>query len=230
MKPLISLLIPTRGRHTQLAPLVENVIATCEDLRRIEILFKIDSDDFESRAEGNRLVELYCDFVSTIVTPRPPRGYNDIHLAYNELAECAWGTYLWVYNDDVEIVTRGWDGILQTWQEWKIDSGDDDRPDIIRCNSHSPGMLFPIIHRDIYDTLGVLGVATEIDVQYEILGAMVQGIEIRMPTIEVQHNRIFQKAHELDGHPIGDKGHIQDAVPMIIQHAHTLREKYAYRR
>lgn len=112
-KPLISVLMPTRGR-----PLLAGTVVDCVNRFRVsdvavEILLKIDIDDKTYDTVS------WPDNCRVLRTPRF-RGYWDLHLAWNDLCNSAEGRYLFMIGDDAELLTPGWDSILLS----QMDLGD----------------------------------------------------------------------------------------------------------
>lgn len=100
---MISLLLPTRARPTQVARLFDSIAEKTRDLSRIEVVIYIDDDDRASF--GIRDTRF-----STKVTSGPRLtmgGYNSACLAK------ASGSIAVLINDDMVIRTQGWDDIVR---------------------------------------------------------------------------------------------------------------------
>ncbi|MCU1275214.1 MAG: hypothetical protein JWO48_2645 [Bryobacterales bacterium] len=97
---LFSLIVPTRGRPTELRRLLDSVRHTAEDARSIEVIAVIDEDDRESRAFEYTGLRLERVLVS------PGQTMGRLNLAGYGVAQ---GRYLMLLNDDVVVRTAGWD-------------------------------------------------------------------------------------------------------------------------
>ena len=98
-KPVISLLLPTRGRPNLVYRLFQSISKKTSLLDRIEVVLYIDEDDVESHALDSP------DFhVVRIIGPKMTMGgYNSTCL------EKAQGDILMIVNDDMVFGTPGWD-------------------------------------------------------------------------------------------------------------------------
>lgn len=224
MTPSISFLIPTRVRHGVLEMVVDNLYGTADNPDRIEVLFKSDSDDGATIDTIGSIATKYPR-ITNIVTPRPPRAYQDIHQMYNMLAERAVGHFLWIFNDDAKLSTPGWDTVLERHVTH--------RPTVIRGlypefgghNFHSN--LFPIVNRPLFELQdSVLGLHSSIDVQYEILCSMVPNLEIFEPEIRIDHFGGMPSAHAQDGYPPFDPKMVHQYEGHIAHYARTIEEQY----
>lgn len=112
--PLISILLPARGRPQQLRKSLDSLISLAYRPRDIEFLVKVDEDDVETlrTAEdiGRVMISMGIQF-QLCVGPRG-RGYYDIHLWLNEMIKISKGDWLFSWSDDVYMQTQGWDGFL----------------------------------------------------------------------------------------------------------------------
>ncbi len=97
--PMISLLLPTRGRPELVNRFFRSVLATTALLDRVEVVLYVDDDDTGSHS-------LDCsDFsVTRIIGPKLSMGgYNSACLAK------AQGEIIVLVNDDIVIRSKGWD-------------------------------------------------------------------------------------------------------------------------
>lgn len=98
--PMISVIVPTRGRPQQLASFLDSVSAMTHRLDRLEVILVVDNDDrscddVEQDGLTLRLVEI-----------APGRSMSELNRAGYEVAA---GDYLMLLNDDVVLRTPGWD-------------------------------------------------------------------------------------------------------------------------
>jgi glycosyltransferase involved in cell wall biosynthesis len=98
-KPLISLLLPTRGRSTLVERLFKSIVETTSQLERVEVILYIDEDD-----TGSHYLDSEDVSVVRIIGPRMSMGaYNSACLAR------AQSNIIILINDDMVIQTPGWD-------------------------------------------------------------------------------------------------------------------------
>jgi hypothetical protein len=109
--PLVSVLLPTRGRPDGVCESVDSLYSLAEDKALIDFIFKIDSDDEETLKLCQRLEKIIP--LKTLISPRG-KGYSDMHLWVNDLSALATGDWLFLFNDDAKMVTPKWDQILLT--------------------------------------------------------------------------------------------------------------------
>lgn len=104
--PLVSILLPTRGRSKWLLEAVDSLHSNCADPTLVEYVFKVDTDDHESLATVTELSKkLPC---RTLVSGRG-RGYFDLHVYVNDLSAVSKGDWLFIFNDDARMKTKHWD-------------------------------------------------------------------------------------------------------------------------
>lgn len=104
--PLVSVLLPTRGRTHGLHRSVESLLRQCLDRSLVEILLKVDDDDAET-----------LEFVKGMGWAEPIRvysgprgeGYWHIHEWLTFLGTQARGDWLLNWSDDCEMLTQGWE-------------------------------------------------------------------------------------------------------------------------
>jgi hypothetical protein len=97
--PVLSLLMPTRGRPALVDRFIKSVVSLTTHLERVEIIIYVDEDDTGSHHLGSNEV---C--VKRIIGPRTSMG------AYNSACyAAARGGIIINANDDMVIGTQGWD-------------------------------------------------------------------------------------------------------------------------
>lgn len=108
--PLVSVLLPTRGRPDHLYQAVASLFATSQDRDLAEYLIKADDDDLPT-------IDLVQGMIKDglkgklLVGPRG-RGYLDMHHWVNDMVREAQGDWLFLFNDDARMVTSCWDQVL----------------------------------------------------------------------------------------------------------------------
>jgi hypothetical protein len=146
-KPLISILVPSRGRKKQLKNLVANIANTVSNVNNIELLVKQDEDDP----------------YTTIVVPNEFNIPSKVFLMsrseylnrdyYNFLASEASGKYFFAIGDDIRFNSKCWDLLL----EEKIEEYLKDKPDrlayiqVSEDGSEAKHPCFPLITRECFD-------------------------------------------------------------------------------
>ncbi len=101
--PLVSLLLPTRGRPEQAKRLFESIAKTVSRPDRVEVVLYVDDDDVQSHALDSDDIA-----VKRIIGPSQSMGrYNGACL------EASAGRIIALANDDMIIRTPGWDERLE---------------------------------------------------------------------------------------------------------------------
>lgn len=98
---MISVLCPTRGRPDSMRRSAATLLDHATHPDRVEILTACDDDD-------PRLADYD---IPTLIGP--PLGYRGLHRYVNTLADVARGEWLFLWNDDVEMLTDGWDEVVE---------------------------------------------------------------------------------------------------------------------
>lgn len=143
-------LVPSRGRHKRLAPLIANLIRTTSDKDKVRVLFRFDNDDRDSINTFRQLEELSQAIPIKAFRGQRGRGYYDLHKFYNELGEISNADWLVLWNDNVMMSTRHWDKLIRSRYNPAfacIVAGYCRPP-------HSDYPAFPFISRAAYKALG----------------------------------------------------------------------------
>jgi hypothetical protein len=139
----VSLLLPTRGRIALVQRLLESLIATTSDLRRLELVLYIDEDD----PETGDICHPSLSLVKIIGRPGETMG-NMNRVCY----EASRGRYVMLINDDVIFRTKNWDSrVLQTANIFP------DEIALVYGNDLDQGEAvptFPIVSRRVCELLG----------------------------------------------------------------------------
>lgn len=131
MKPLVSILLPTRNQHSWLFKCLSSIKNTCSDLSKIEILLRMDIDDNERIALIPSLAEQFP--IRILIGPRGT-GYGGSGHYFCELARVAEGDWVWQFDDDFWIEGSTWLASLGA----------------IPCNPY----LGPAVHAEFYQLGG----------------------------------------------------------------------------
>jgi hypothetical protein len=150
-KPVISILLPTRGRTEQLKRSVSSLIDCAERPADLEWRLAFDSDDTDS-------YQYFVDHVlplikqsqgSYTVMEFPPLGYARLHEYVNALAREAKGDWFVFWNDDAVMIDLGWDQVITSY------TGRFCLQAFVTHNMH-PYSIFPIVPRQWQEIVGHL--------------------------------------------------------------------------
>ena len=144
---MISLLCPTRGRPKQALNLYKSFIGTQSN--KNELIYCIQEDDPSCKEYVSIFRENYIKYY---LTETMPTSY-----LWNQMAFTAKGDLLTLIGDDVEILTKGWDKIIEREANRyadkifviTVDDGRTDRPQ--GKFMHCP---HPTVHKKWVETLG----------------------------------------------------------------------------
>jgi len=179
-KMLISILLPTRKRFELMLKSIESLFKTATNPDEIEILLKLDIDNYEEYLD--RIDEVYALTTNLkIVISDRHQGYDSLHLFLNELAGVSSGEFLLVWNDDATMLSNGWDDYIMehTGKICVIQ---------MKNNHFSKYGIFPIIHRKFYEILNHISLNPHSDYWVHLVADKV-GIEIDEFRIEAYHDR-----------------------------------------
>lgn len=190
--PLLSVLLPTRGRPEKLKAAVASCFDTADDPANVEVRIRVDDDD-EATVGTAFALEREYGLHRVRVGSKGPRGngYLDIHLWLGELAKAACGDWLLLFNDDATFSQKGWDTVLlnaviPTWHA----APHDVTMLIAETNGYAPSNEFVLIRRKTYEILGhVCGSCYGDNWLLSVMGAVhsasrVSGIKISHPRNE----------------------------------------------
>lgn len=104
--PLVSILIPTRGRPEHLCQAIDSLCSLAVDVSLLEFILKIDDDDLATQEVATKIEQKVP--IKKIISPRG-NGYHDMHHWVNEMCSEASGDWLYLGNDDFRMKTQGWD-------------------------------------------------------------------------------------------------------------------------
>lgn len=106
MSLVCSILLPTRGRVEKLEQCLKSIYDSANP-SSYEVLLAIDDDDIDTRRAFSELVKKY-ENIYAFISPRGD-GWHDLHKRYTELASKASAPWIWMFNDDCQILGQGWD-------------------------------------------------------------------------------------------------------------------------
>jgi hypothetical protein len=167
----ISVIFASRGRPQSLAEAVESLTHHASDPLDLEVIVAVDPDDPATITPSlPYIIELWM---------APERyGYNQLHKYLNPLAKRAEGDWLMWWNDDMRMLTGGWDEIIRQ-----------NRPAVIWPHAnHVPHTnIAPAWPRAWSDKLGYASPSSHMDTYWHYVGDRL-GRHDRVP-IEIKHDR-----------------------------------------
>ena len=161
--PLISIILPSRGRSAHLLESLRSLYSTAIDRSQLEFLLKIDEDDTESQEVAKQAAQESGCVIKMWTSPRG-NGYRDFHHWINSLAGVAEGDWLFLFNDDARMKTQGWDyGVLNAPLSKVWHKLSEVCIVVISTIGRPAANEFPLIRRDIYKILGHLSLNPHVD-------------------------------------------------------------------
>lgn len=157
-QPLVSVLLPSRGRPKQLRRAVHSCFSTCGDPSQVEVILRLDLDDPDLKTILRNGFD-YPKNIKLLVKSRL-RGYMDLYAFTNECAVISTGKWLFPFNDDAWFGSNNWLKTLPSPNGKMVVYPRVDRP-IERTHpryvdfAKGPRFDFPIISRSLYNALGV---------------------------------------------------------------------------
>ena len=189
--PLVSVMLPTRGRSTQLLESVESCVNNAKDPSRLEFVIKVDEDDEETIDTIQILATAIAPIrISEILGPRG-NGFLDIHHWYNKLMwPQAKGDWLLLWNDDSRMLTRDWDEIIRVLvtNPWHGSPGDVCAL-VPETNDNQSSNETVMVRRKSCEIMGHVFGSPYGDSWLLQVMAMVDSVT-RLPTVRVEHKRI----------------------------------------
>jgi hypothetical protein len=172
--PLVSVLLPSRGRPVSLRATIGGLLRLADNPEAVEVLVACDPDDtatYEAAWEAD---------AAQVLMTGERYGYHRLHEYVNRLAGRATGVWLLLWNDDAVMITERWDKVVA------------DEPPGLRvlhtANNQGPVLnTFPVFTRELYQLLGHVSVSPHCDSYLEAVSRPT-GIEYRVP-IQVRHDR-----------------------------------------
>lgn len=197
---LISVLLPTRTRYEPLQRAVSTLFDLAADPESIELLLRTD-DDTPTALSKIAIPDVWR---KTCQEWRGSRlGYGRMHDYYNGLAERAQGKLLFVWNDDTEMLTQGWDRLLlQSIGETPLVHF------IHRDINQETDDTFPVVDRRIFEALGHLSLHCYVDTWLSRV-SLAAGLRHMRRDVVFHHHR-FNDQVQLDNSRALASGHGHD--------------------
>lgn len=149
-----SIVLPSRGRPMQLKRLLDSLVSKTCLYDEVEVLVGIDNDDNITRDFIFKHLSAYDAINLKLVFRQQSSNLSNDY--YNALCRLSTGKYLWVMNDDCEIMTQNWDVLILEKirkSNWKIFVGvvnDSTRSEILG----GAFSCFPMLSREAVDAMG----------------------------------------------------------------------------
>jgi len=180
----ISIILPTRGRIDSgaLEKSLKSLLDLADEPQGIEIMLGVDEDDQRSvewvNTEAAKFVEPYgCACKAKVFKPL---GYEKLNIYVNLLAHSSSGQWLFLWNDDCIMQTKGWDSVVRQHDgEFKLLSPHD--------NHDHPFAIFPLIPADWFILCDAWSLNAQNDTWVSVIAKMC-GIFEKVD-IEVLHDR-----------------------------------------
>jgi hypothetical protein len=171
----ISVVFTSRGRPESLLAACGSLVSQAAAPDEIEIIVAVDPDD---ETVPDTPDPMLGDFRLRLWTAPERYGYTGLHLYLNQLAKMAAGTWCLWFNDDMRMLTPGWDLIVRA-----------SRPAVLwpSANHCHHANIVPAWPRAWSDAMGRVSPTTHMDTYLQYLGEAL-GRHDRVP-VEVLHDR-----------------------------------------
>lgn len=151
-----SLVIPTRNRPSLLKQCVESFYNLAKFPHLVEFIILVDFDDITTKDVRSFL----ADFKENCILIEKHRTPEKIKFIDNYGAQCSTGKYIWLLNDEAEMLTKNWDSKLA----YSIGKFLEDKPDrLLYCEVNDglvperdldvSGTCYPILSKEFIDTI-----------------------------------------------------------------------------
>jgi glycosyltransferase involved in cell wall biosynthesis len=156
-KKLVSILIPTRKRIQLLKECLDSINLKTQNTSLVEILIKIDSDDQETIDFINQYKINFPITIKEVITDRK-KGWGSLDEHMNYLASFSEAEFLLGFNDDVEMLTEGWEQryIPYRGKNFLLAINIEAIKDGVKYRLWENYNAFPTIPHDFYQHMGAL--------------------------------------------------------------------------
>lgn len=145
------MLLPARGRPAHLRESIDSVFDLAAKPDDVEVLVRLDDND-PHLTEELQVLGSYPMAAKVLVDSGERLGYSRMHEYYNQLAALGFShgaEWLFLWNDDITMITRHWDVILREAPLFAVQFP---RRDITKTTDYT----LPVVGRPIYEALGHL--------------------------------------------------------------------------
>lgn len=154
-----SIVLNSRGRPHLLIDLLNSIFTGAASSNSTQVIVGIDNDDIQTLQSVPLIRATLADFQDNIIIEVGDRPTN-LHVAINKLSKKATGKYIFILNDDVLFLTKGWDEKISIQIEDKLKECHDrilyaavNDSSIDKAN-HQNYASFPIITKEAADCMG----------------------------------------------------------------------------
>ena len=215
----IAVLLPTRSRTDALTASVTSIINLAKDISRIQLVFGFDDDDTIGLDHFTTVIQPMLDQrdVAYEAQAFKSMGYAGLNQYYNHLAKSTSADWLFVWNDDAVMETKGWDSVIEKYTgEFKL----------LKVHTHNdhPYSIFPIMPRAWYDLMNHLSRHQMIDAELSQLAFLLDIMQVI--EVDVTHNQVELTKDATD--PLKPKVRFEGdpTNPIDFHHPQTSARRY----
>lgn len=117
-REVISVIIPTFARPEMLRRCILSHVNLAKGVGRLEFCVHVKVEDIDSQRMVKRVAALLSTRVAWIAGPN--LGYGHVHEYARDAAMLSSGAWLFFTGDDCEVLTEGWDALLDEWDATKV--------------------------------------------------------------------------------------------------------------
>lgn len=179
----IAVLLPTRSRTDALTASVSSIVDLASDISHIQLIFGFDDDDEAGLNHFKTVIQPFLDQreVEYEAQAFKSMGYAGLNRYYNHLAKSTSADWLFVWNDDAVMETKGWDLVIEQYTgKFKL----------LKVHTHNdhPYSIFPIMPRAWYDLMNHLSRHQMIDAELSQLAFLLDIMQVI--DVDVVHNQV----------------------------------------
>lgn len=179
----IAVLLPTRSRTDALTASVSSIVDLASDISHIQLIFGFDDDDEAGLNHFKTVIQPFLDQreVEYEAQAFKSMGYAGLNRYYNYLAKSTSADWLFVWNDDAVMETKGWDLVIEQYTgKFKL----------LKVHTHNdhPYSIFPIMPRAWYDLMNHLSRHQMIDAELSQLAFLLDIMQVI--DVDVVHNQV----------------------------------------
>lgn len=178
----VAVLLPTRARTDALTRSVTSIIDLADDVDKIQFIFGFDNDDSIGLDHFTNVIQPILDTknVSYEAIAFDSMGYAGLNRYYNHMAQHADADWLFVWNDDAVMNTKGWDAVIASYTgQFRL----------LKVHTHldHPYSIFPIVPKSWFDTFKHLSRHQMIDAELSQMAFCLDLMEVI--AVDVTHDQ-----------------------------------------
>jgi len=215
----IAVLLPTRSRTDALTTSVTSIVDLASDISHIQLIFGFDDDDEVGLNHFKTVIQPFLDQrkVEYEAQAFKSMGYAGLNRYYNHLAKSTSADWLFVWNDDAVMETKGWDLVIEQYTgKFKL----------LKVHTHNdhPYSIFPIMPRAWYDLMNHLSRHQMIDAELSQLAFLLDIMQVI--EVDVTHNQVELTKDATD--PLKPKVRFEGdpTNPIDFHHPQTSAQRY----